>query len=167
MIQEGYGSLVDRIREEVVRAYGERLVSLALFGSVARAAAQADSDIDILLVAAPLPRKVTARLREFDVVGRALRPDLAVLSEGGRHARVAPVFRTPDEALRISPFFLDMTIHCEILVDRDGFLAGLLRALNARLRELGSVRVETPAGWYWVLKPDLRPGETFTIEVGR
>lgn len=167
MIQEDYRSLADRVLEEVVRAYGERLVSLAVFGSVARGAARPDSDLDILIVAAPLPRKVTARLREFQPVERALAPDLAALSEGGRHTRVAPVFRTPDEALRVSPFLLDMTLHCEILEDRGGFLAGLLDALGARLRELGSVRIETSGGWYWVLKPDLEPGEELTIEVAR
>jgi predicted nucleotidyltransferase len=43
------------IREATVVAYGERLISLAVFGSWARGTATPASDLDLLVVAEPLP----------------------------------------------------------------------------------------------------------------
>jgi predicted nucleotidyltransferase len=43
------------IREATVVAYGERLISLAVFGSWARGTATPASDLDLLVVAEPRP----------------------------------------------------------------------------------------------------------------
>lgn len=43
-------NLLSELRSYLERLYGQRLVSLVLFGSQARADAQPDSDIDILVV---------------------------------------------------------------------------------------------------------------------
>ncbi|MDP2755764.1 MAG: nucleotidyltransferase domain-containing protein, partial [Nitrospirota bacterium] len=45
--------------------YGHRLVSIVVFGSVARETYRADSDIDILLIANRLPKGRTKRVAEF------------------------------------------------------------------------------------------------------
>ena len=44
-----------------------------------------------------------------------------------------------------------------------GFLAEYLTRLQARLRELGARRIRRGNAWYWELKPDLKPGEVFTL----
>ena len=42
--------------------------------------------------------------------------------------------------------------------------AGYLgRAMCEALAELGARRVPWQGGWYWELKPDLKPGEVFTL----
>ena len=50
-----------------------------------------------------------------------------------------------------------------VLFDRDGFFAGYLAGLRQRMRELGSRRVRSHGGYYWLLKPDLKPGEEVVL----
>jgi hypothetical protein len=50
-----------------------------------------------------------------------------------------------------------------LLYDPEGFLAGYLDRLRARLRQLGARRIRRDNAWYWELKPDLAPGEIFTL----
>ena len=61
-------SLLDACR----RHYGERLVALALFGSMGRGTPRPDSDVDMLVIADPLPDGRVARAAEFAAVERAL-----------------------------------------------------------------------------------------------
>ncbi|MFQ5520218.1 MAG: nucleotidyltransferase domain-containing protein, partial [Candidatus Methylomirabilia bacterium] len=49
-------------------ALGENLVSIVLFGSVARGEARADSDIDLLIVGEEFPQGRFARLRVLEGV---------------------------------------------------------------------------------------------------
>ena len=51
--------------------YGERLVSLAVFGSVGRGVPRPDSDVDLLIVARDLPRGRVARAADFRLCERA------------------------------------------------------------------------------------------------
>jgi hypothetical protein len=76
---------------------------------------------------------------------------------------LSPVFKTPHEAEAGSPLFLDMVEDARILHDEGGFLAGFLERLRQRLVALGSRRVWAGSAWYWVLKPDLQPGETIVL----
>lgn len=157
----------ERLLPPLVRAcesvYGERLVSLAVYGSVARGVPRPDSDVDLLLVASPLPDGRMARVREFEAVEERLAPVFAEARRGGIDTRLSPLFKTPDEARRGSPLFLDMTEDARLLVDRGGFLAGELDRLRTRLEELGARRVWRASAWYWDLKPDYRWGETFSL----
>jgi len=61
------------------------------------------------------------------------------------------------------PLLLDVTEDGIILYD-DGLMANKLRELRERLQALGSKRVRTRSGkWYWILKPDIKPGEIVQI----
>jgi hypothetical protein len=42
-------------------------------------------------------------------------------------------------------------------------LRGYLAQLKARMQALGSRRIQKGGGYYWVLKPDLKPGEDFSL----
>jgi predicted nucleotidyltransferase len=158
-----FSRLIDRLRQECVLHYGDRLVSLVLYGSTARGTMGPDSDIDVLIVAEPLPEGRMPRMREFDVVEEILAGDLAQATAQGVHTFLAPVFKTPTEVQRGSPLFLDMTLEARILFDRNEFFARCLEGLRARLRRLGSRRVPFGGGYYWVLKPDLKPGEEIEL----
>jgi predicted nucleotidyltransferase len=147
-----------RACEEV---YGERLVSLVVFGSAGRGTARPDSDIDLLLVADPLPDGRMRRVDEFEEVERRLGHLLP--PEAGAMPLLSPVFKTPAEAERGTPLFLDMTEDARILFDRDAFFARRLDRLRQRLAELGSRRIWLGNAWYWDLKPDYKPGEVFEL----
>ncbi len=163
MLRETFAHLTERIEAETHRLYGERLVSLALFGSVARGRMGPDSDIDLLIVADPLPAGRMARVREFDAVEAALAADLEAAARAGVHTYLSPVFKTRAEVDWGSPLFLDMTLDARLLYDRDSFFARRLDALRARLQALGSQRKQLGGGYYWVLKPDWQPGEEIRL----
>jgi hypothetical protein len=137
--------------------YGARLVSLALFGSVARGTSHRDSDVDLLIMATGLPRGRVARADDFRLIERQVAeavPDAPSLS---------PVFKTPDEILQGTPLLFDMVEDAHLLVDGDGFLGGQLARLAGRFQALGSRRMWRDGWWYWDLKPDYRPGEVFEL----
>jgi len=163
MLRQTYDHLSERLLQESRLFYDERLISLVLYGSVARRTMRPDSDIDLLIVADPLPVGRMARMREFDAIERALERDLAAAAKAGVHASLSPVIKTPEEVHYGSPLFLDMTIDARILFDRGGFFAVYLDGLRERLRALGSMRKRLGGGYYWVLKPDWKPGEEITL----
>lgn len=143
--------------------YGERLESLALFGSVARGRMRPDSDIDLLLVIRNLPSGRMARVREFDAVEEALKPTLDAAEKGGVHTALSPIFKTPEELQRGGFLFLDMTDQARILVDERYVLTDYLAALARRLQAQGARRIAKGGGYYWKLKPDFQWGDRIEL----
>lgn len=144
-------------------AWGEALVAAALFGSVARGEAGPLSDVDLLLVARHLPAGRLARHRLLEPADEAVEPLLAALRRRGAFADVSPVLKTPAEALRPVPLYLDLVEDAVILYDPESFLAGVLERLRGSLRRLGARRRQRGRLRYWELKPDYRPGEVFEL----
>lgn len=64
-IKREVDKVIKRLLKEVVTYYGERLVSMAIFGSYARETYRQDSDLDILLIVEGLPDVRTKRVKEF------------------------------------------------------------------------------------------------------
>lgn len=123
MIQQRYGGALEAIRRRVEGLYGERLVTLAVFGSVGRGAGGPDSDIDLLIVARRLPWGRIARMTEFrrveDRLAEAPDPEVAGLAQ-----RLSPVIKTPEETRAGSPLFLDMLEDACLLVGGRWFRRG-------------------------------------------
>jgi predicted nucleotidyltransferase len=149
------------LRRSCEEVYGGRLVTVAVFGSVGRDTARPDSDLDLLLVADPLPAGRMRRVDEFAAVEKRLRDLLP--PEAGAAPLLSPVLKTPAEVGHGSPLFLDMTEDARMLFDREGFFARELDRLRERLARLGARRVWLGNAWYWDLKPDYRPGEVFEL----
>ena len=159
-----YQELLDRLLAELKATYGRRLVACAVFGSVGRRTPRYGSDIDFLLVVRGLPRGRLNRVEEFLEVETRLEPALkATAAEGAHNIALSPVFKTPEEVEAGSPLFLDLVEDARILYDPEGFLARYLDRLRARLRALGARRIRRGNAWYWELKPDLKPGEVFSL----
>jgi predicted nucleotidyltransferase len=78
-----YESLLSRLLDACRQHYGDRLVSLAVYGSVGRGTPRADSDLDLLIVAERLPSGRVARSEEFRAVEDALGPETAALRAAG------------------------------------------------------------------------------------
>jgi len=162
-LKERYEEILRRLGEGLQAHYGPRLVSVAVFGSVGRGTQREDSDIDLLIVVRGLPRGRTARVEEFLPVEQRLEAWLAPPRAELMPVALSPVLKTPEEVEAGSPLFLDMVEDARILHDEDGFLAAYLEGLRQRLVALGSRRVWRGSTWHWVLKPDLKPGETITL----
>jgi len=159
MWKDTFEAIVLRAQRACVDCYGDRLVSLAVFGSVARGTPKPDSDIDLLLVATPLPRGRMARVREFEAVDRVVSTALTEAHAAGVHTTLSPVLKTPEEVEAGSLLFLDLVAEARIMVDRGGFLHDYFGRFAAELVRLGAKRIRKGAGYYWILKPDLSPGE--------
>ena len=155
--------LADRYADLLLSALGDRLLSVVLFGSVACGDASPTSDIDLLIIAKDLPAGQFARKRLLAAADAAFEGDLASAEHAGVEARLARIVRTPTEAARIIPLYLDFTEDAQLLYDRDGFFAAVLDRLRASLRRLGSRRVWLGKTWYWDLKPDFKPGDVIEI----
>lgn len=162
-LNEIFASLLRDVTAEVRCHYGERLVSLVVFGSVGRGTPRPDSDLDLLIVAEPLPRGRMRRVEQFKTVRNALGGQLHSLQQDGVYATLAPVFKTPEEVDRGSLLFLDMIDDGRILYDREGFWQGYMSKFRERLRILGARKIMQNNRWYWDLKPDYKPGEIFEI----
>ena len=155
--------LADRYAALLVATFGERLVSVVLFGSVARGDASATSDIDLLIIATELPAGQFARKRLLAPADAAFERDLAEAERSGVDTRLARIVRTPAEAARVIPLYLDMTEDAQLLYDRNGFFAGILDRVRSSLKRLGSRRIREGKTWYWDLKPDFKRGDLIEI----
>jgi len=150
--------LVQVALSELARTFGARLVSVAVFGSLARREWGEASDVDLLVVADSLPDRYTERLKSLRRVFDACSPvrasqwtrtgrdyhllDLVVLSRGEL-----------DGSNQL--FLLDLTKDAVVLYDKGDFLSKRLSALGAELEATGALRISTPTGkTYW----DLRGG---------
>jgi predicted nucleotidyltransferase len=153
----------EQYAEHLVNTLCYRIVAVVLFGSVARASAETGSDVDLLIVARDLPTGQFARKRLLAPADRAFEADVAAAEARGVDVRLARIVRTPTEAARIVPLYLDMTEDAVLLVDRGGFFAGVLERLRASLRRHGAKRVRLGSTWYWDLKPDFVPGDVIDL----
>ncbi len=164
MLKEKFKEIEQLLLSELKSYYGERLVSAVIFGSVGRGTQTFESDIDLLIIAKGLPDGRMKRIREFDLIEEKIEPFLESLRKEEKiNTYISPVIKSPEEAIKGSPIFLDMVEDARILYDRDNFFEKVLERLKNRLKELGAKRIWRGNAWYWDLKPDYRPGETFEL----
>ncbi len=154
---------IAELRERADAFYGDRLISLAVFGSHASGRAHSRSDLDLLIILSTAAPRRRLRLDEFDRLEADLAPALDRLEAEGWSLDLSPVIRTRNEAEGFSILYLDMTVHVRILVDRNDFLRRRLDRMRTELQRLGAERRTLGDRWYWVLKKDYRPGEVFEI----
>jgi hypothetical protein len=142
---------------------GDKLVTVGLFGSVARNEATPFSDIDLLLIIEGLPRGRFARLDLLEAVNDEIDPHLERLREEDIFSDICPILKTPEEAKRPTPLYLDMVEDLQILYDRENFFFDILNQVRDSLKKLGARRQSLGSFRYWELKPDYKPGEIFEI----
>ncbi|MFN4181000.1 MAG: nucleotidyltransferase domain-containing protein [Armatimonadota bacterium] len=162
-ISEKLRQLAERYAEVAREVLGDNLVSVALFGSVARGEATETSDIDLFIVCRQLPKGIFRRYELLEPIRERLYPEMKRLWEQSIYSNFAELAFTEEEARQLRWIYLDMTEDAVILFDRDGFLESILDNLRQRLRELGAQRREIEGVRYWVLKPDLKPGEVISL----
>lgn len=160
-------ALALRYGEVADRRLGEALVSVVLFGSVARGEANRDSDVDLLLIVEGLPHGRFARMARLEGVAGELEEEREGLWRRGIHTDFSVLALTPEEARKTRPIYLDVVEDAVLLRDRDNFFAGILERLRERMKALGSRRLRKGRTRYWVLTPAIRPGEGIELWAGR
>ncbi|MDJ0271433.1 MAG: nucleotidyltransferase domain-containing protein [Candidatus Caldarchaeum sp.] len=151
LLEEPYRTLAQKLVESLHRRLGDRLVSVAVFGSVARGEAGKESDLDVMVVCEKLPKNRLDRTELFIECEKDLDKFLDTLYERGYGVSISPIILTPQEAARIPSILLDMTEDAVILYDKDSFLTNLLNSLRANLEKMGAERVWIGRKWYWRL----------------
>ncbi|MEJ2778517.1 nucleotidyltransferase domain-containing protein [Stygiolobus sp. RP850M] len=163
MIKEPYATLLNNMLKIMKEEFKDDLISVVVYGSVARGDNRNDSDVDLLIIMKNLPKdSMLKRIRLFETKVE----DKLNLDEHwkmGYYISLSPVLKTPEEAEKFSPLYLDMVYDAVILYDRNCFFTRILQKLRDRLKELGAERVRMGKKWYWVLKKDSRFGETVEL----
>ena len=160
-----YQSFLDYLVSLVQKAWGDQVVSVVLYGSVARGGAGSESDVDLLLILKEASPIYWKRLQPLNSIFREMRrqPCWKELEAQGIFPSPSIIIFSQEEAGQNRFLFLDMIEDARMLMDQDGFFQGRLDVLKMRLQELGARKVRRNGAWYWDLKPDLMPGETITL----
>ena len=163
MIKEPYATLLNNMLKIMKEEFKDDLISVVVYGSVARGDNRNDSDVDLLIIMKNLPKdSMLKRIRLFETKVED-KLNLDEYWKMGYYISLSPVLKTPEEAEKFSPLYLDMVYDAVILYDRNYFFTRILQKLRDRLKELGAERVRMGKKWYWVLKKGSRFGETVEL----
>jgi len=127
-----YEPLLDRFVSLVQEALGDRVVSLILYGSVARGEARPESDVDVLLVLKDAPPVYRDRLRPLLPILRRLRQESCWknLETQGLSPALSVLVLSREEADQNRCLYLDMLEDARILIDRESVFQNRLRVLH-------------------------------------
>ena len=165
IMQKEYVRLIEEYCSRIKNHFCDRLISICLFGSVARGEAKPGSDIDILIVADDLPIDIGMRIKETNYVHENLKKSEAYISlrKSNVSGLVSDIFFTPEEIKRHPPILLDVIDDGIILYDKNSFLSNELMTMKERLEAQKARKVKTEKGHFWILKPDVKFGEIIEI----
>jgi predicted nucleotidyltransferase len=155
-------ALVEGLVSAFKGVFGDRLVSLVLYGSYARGDYRSDSDIDLIVVLEEVGDRLELH-RELDLVEEALRPVFDCLREAGLRPVLSPVVLDRESASITRPLYLDAVFDARVLYDRGGFMTGVLERVRRRLEEYGAERRRVGSKWVTVLKREYKYGEVIEL----
>jgi len=160
-----YEVLLKAFVDLVQQAIGDQVVSIVLYGSVARGKARPDSDVDLLLILRQPPAAYSKRLQPLLPLLRRLRQETCwrKLEEQGLIPFLSLLVLSLEEAKENRYLYLDMIEEARILLDQEGFFQDKLESLRRRLEELGAKKIRRNEDWYWDLKPDLKLGDVIIL----
>lgn len=160
-----YKPLLDCFVASVEEILGDSVLSVVLYGSVARGNATTESDVDLLLVLEKAPPVFRERIQLLLPILRHLRRRACWAELVAQRIFPSPnvVILSRREADQNLPLYLDMIEEARILLDRGHFFSHRLDKLQDRLRQLGARKIRRDSGWYWDLKPNLEPDEVLVL----
>lgn len=164
-IVEVYEELLKKTVDEMKRYFDKNLVSVVLYGSLARGDVKKDSDIDLLVIFEDLPKERLKRQDIFMTMEREVDEEIKrIYEKWGCYPCISPVLKTKEEAKILSPLYLDMVTDARIVYDKADFFRGILEKLRMALKALNAKKKKVGKKWYWDLKPDYTFGEVIRIE---
>lgn len=163
---EVYQALLYEFKKILLDTLDGSIISLVLYGSVARGEAKRNSDIDLLIILKAPPVSYYRRLQPVLEATKKIKETSIYkdLETRGYKPYLSFLILSEEEANENRFIFLDMLDASVILFDRDKFFEKRLKDFKRRLKALGSKRIFLKDGsWYWDLKPDLVPEEVFEL----
>jgi predicted nucleotidyltransferase len=144
--EEYFKTLLNKYVKHITRAKGNDIVSIMLFGSVARGEARFDSahqsDLDLIVVVKNVPKDLFDRVTFQKPI------------EGSAALGVNAIWHTPEEFIGLIDskpgYFLDAVVEGKIVYDPSGFARKWRNRLVKDLKRRGVQR--TDVGWEWPVK---------------
>jgi len=159
-----FKELAEEISRLIRETLGDNLVSLALFGSVARGDFHPGSDVDLIVVCKELPDGFLKRIDMLMPVFNSLEKNQAYAELKPQPPFIQFYPLTTKEAAKARPIFLDVITDGVLLYDRGEFMENVLKRMKSRLDQLGAKKVPLKNGsWMWMLKPDIELGEVIEV----
>lgn len=159
-----YETLLKKVLNEIRIHLEKNLISVVLYGSMARGEVTKDSDIDLLIISDNLPKERSRRQDMFMEMEKESDKEVKKIYEKwGCYPYISPILKTKDDARNFSPLYLDMVTDAKILYDKDDFFKNILEKLRLELKSLNARKITVGKKWYWDLKPDYKFGEVIKI----
>jgi len=136
--------ILKELRKELIKEYGENLVSAVIFGSVARNTFTEESDIDLLILCKRVPKSRMERLKKFEKV----EDKITKLAEklGIENLEINPIITTLKK-IEGNPILLDLMRSSKILYDKDARFSKYLSLLRKKVED----KIMFREG-YWMVK---------------
>jgi len=136
--------ILKELRKELIKEYGENLVSAVIFGSVARNTFTEESDIDLLILCKRVPKSRMERLKKFEKV----EDKITKLAEklGIENLEINPIITTLKK-IEGNPILLDLMRSSKILYDKDARFSKYLSLLRKKIED----KIMFREG-YWMVK---------------
>jgi predicted nucleotidyltransferase len=121
--------LLKYLKDLVINFYKDNLISLVIFGSVARGVATEESDVDLMIIAEDLPDGRVRRISQFEDL------EFHIKKLCKFNFFLSPIIKTKEEVLKGSPLFWDMLDSSIILYDKEGFFEKYLLKVKEKLEK--------------------------------
>jgi len=133
---------LEKIVDSLLKVCGEKIVAIALFGSVARGEATETSDVDLFIVVKDFPKDLERRRKLHDAAYRGLPRggDVTIVDIDERELFT--------QNLEVTPLLLNIAWDSKILYDPRGKLTKLLTNIRGAVERAGLDRYRTPDGKY-------------------
>lgn len=160
-----YKELLNDFIAIVKNTLGDQVISIILYGSVARGTAKTDSDVDLLVILKEAASQYWKRLQPFFSILKETRKHQSweKLEKQGINPSLNLLLFSLEEANEDRYLYMDMIEEALILLDRESFFQSRLESFRQRLKNLGAKKVKRDGNWFWELKPDLKPGEKIFV----
>lgn len=146
----------EKFTQDLKDHFSDQLVSVVLFGSVARNSTTDDSDIDLWVVLEGLPKSRYQRRL-------VLEPLFNEFEKEGIKTPVNCHLKTPTEAKHITLLHYDLAQEGILLYDKQDFMLGILKGVKKRIQQMGAQKRKRGKFTYWDLKPGAKSTDTFEV----
>ncbi len=133
--------MLDEFMEKCRNKFGNKLISIVLFGSYARGTCTEYSDVDLLVVAEGLPENRIARHKILN--------DVKLEFIYKYHTRISPIFIKPGDLSveHINPLVYGILTGYRVLSDPLNFWSNFMVKLKPKIHEKRPVYIEDKQQW--------------------